>query len=310
MSALGEVLGEYLRLRRALGHKLDDAGRQLAKFVSYLDDIGAETVTVENVLGFVLDPDLDPMTMTPARRLTAVRGFARYLAGIDQRAEIPPAGLVVSRRPRRRTPWVFSDDDVATLIEYARATTPFPFRAATLTAIIGLLAVTGMRIGEAIRLERDDVDWDEAVIRVRGTKFMKSRDVPVSPTTIDALAAYARLRDTTFPKPTSSAFFVSLSGAPVAYSYFQATFRKAVVAAGIGAGSAIQPRVHDLRHAFAVKTLLSWYRAGLDVDVLLPRLSTYLGHREPRFTYGYLTATPELLGYAAARLDAARPATP
>jgi len=308
VSPLEATAADYLRLRRALGHKLDDAGRQLAKFVVYLDDIGAETVTVENALGFVLDPDLDPATMTPARRLTAVRGFARYLAGMDPRTEIPPAGLV-SWRPRRRSPWVFSDEDVAALIRSARASTPFPFRAATLTTMIGLLAVSGMRVGEAIRLKRGDVDWDDAVVLVRGTKFMKGRNVPASPTT-DALAAYTRLRDTTFPEPRTTSFFVSLGGGPVAYSYFQATFRKAVVAAGIGAGSPIRPRVHDLRHAFAVRTLLGWYRAGLDVDALLPRLSTYLGHREPRFTYGYLTATPELLGCAAARLEAAQTETP
>lgn len=309
MSALGDVAGDYLRLRRALGHRLDDAGRQLAKFVSYMDDIGEETVTMENALGFVLDPELDPATVTPARRLTAVRGFARYLAGIDWHTEIPPAGLV-SWRARRRTPWVFSDEDVAALIRSARASTPFPFRAATLTAMIGLLAVSGMRVGEAIRLGRDDVDWDDAVILVRDTKFMKDRNIPVSPTTIDALAGYAHLRNTIFPEQRTSTFFVSLGGAPVAYSYFQATFHKAVVAAGIGANSPIRPRVHDLRHAFAVRTLLGWYQAGLDVDALLPRLSTYLGHREPRFTYGYLTATPELLGFAASRLEAAQQATP
>ncbi len=309
MSAVGDAAGDYLQLRRALGHKLDDAGRQLAKFVSYLDDIGAETVTVENALGFVLDPSLDPSTVTSSRRLTAVRGFARYLAGIDSRAEVPPAGLV-SCRARRRTPWVFSDEDVAALIRAARASTPFPFRAATLTAMIGLLAVSGMRVGEVIRLERGDVDWDDSVILVRNTKFMKDRDVPVSATTIEALVGYARLRDTTFPEPSSPSFFVSLGGAPVVYSYFQTTFHNAVVSAGIGAGSPIRPRVHDLRHAFTVRTLVGWYQAGLDVDALLPRLSTYLGHREPRFTYGYLTATPELLGYAAARLEAARSATP
>lgn len=309
MSALAEAVGNYLRLRHALGHKLDDAGRQLSKFVAYLDDIGAEAVTVDNTLGFVLDADLDPATTTPARRLTAVRDFARYQAGFDPRTQVPPAGLV-SWRARRRTPWVFSDEDVVTLIRSARASTPFPFRAATLATMIGLLAVSGMRVGEAIRLERGDVDWHDAVILVRDTKFMKSRNIPVSPTTIDALARYARVRDTTFPEPATSMFFVSLVGGPVAYSHFQTTFHKAVVAAGIGASSPIQPRVHDLRHAFAVRTLLGWYRAGLDVDRLLPRLSTYLGHREPRFTYGYLTATPELLGYAAERLEAAQSATP
>ena len=147
-----------------------------------------------------------------------------------------------------------------------------------------------MRVGEALRLGRGDIDWDTAVIQVRGTKFNKGRDVPVSESTIAALAGYARQRDRRCP--VTARLFVSLAGTPVAYSHFSATFRGAVTAAGIGAGTAIRPRIHDLRHSFAVRTLLGWHRAGLDAEALLPRLSTYLGHREPRFTYRYLTATP------------------
>jgi integrase/recombinase XerD len=305
MSPLEAALGDYLQLRRALGHKLDDVGRHLARFVVYLDDIGEETVTMKTAMAFVLDADLDPASSVPSRRLTAVRGFARHLTGSDARTEIPPAG-VVSYRARRRNPYLFSDDDVNAVAACARASTPFPLRAATLTTMIGLLAATGMRVGEAIRLDRDDFDFDDAVILVRDTKFSKGRNVPVSASTIDALAAYARLRDRA--RPATTRFFMSLSGTPVAYSHFGATFRHAVIASGIAAGSPIQPRVHDLRHSFAVRTLLGWYRAGLDIDALLPRLSTYLGHREPRFTYHYLTATPELLGAAAARLEAARQA--
>jgi integrase/recombinase XerD len=252
------------------------------------------------VMGFVLDPDLDPATTVPSRRLTAVRGFARHLSGIDARTEIPPAGLV-SDRPRRRTPFVFSDADVDAVARSAAASTPFPFRAATLTTMIGLLAATGLRVGEAIRLDRDDVDWDQGLLRVRNTKFGKGRDVPVSPSTLDALSAYRRRRDNS--RPASPRLFVSLSGAPVAYTHFGLTFRRAVDAAGIAAGCPIRPRAHDLRHSFAIRTLLGWYRDGLDVEALLPRLSTYMGHAEPRFTYRYLTATPELLGQAAARLD-------
>jgi integrase/recombinase XerD len=307
MSPLEAALGDYLRLRRALGHKLDDAGRQLARFVAYLDDTGAETVTMETALGFVLDPHLDPASTNPARRLTAVRGFARHLAGTDARTEIPPAGLV-TYRARRRTPYLFSDDDVAAVVRCARASTPFPFRAETLTTLIGLLKVTGMRVGEAIRLDHCDIDWEDAVILVRNTKFGKGRNVPVSATTIEALATYAHQRDRT--RPATTRFFVSLAGTPVAYSHFSLTFRNAVDAAGIGDGSPPRPRVHDLRHTFAVRTLLGWYRAGLDVEALLPRLSTYLGHREPRNTYWYLTATPELLGHAAARLEASQAVVP
>lgn len=301
MSALEATLADYLGLRRALGHKLDDAGRHLAKFVAHLNDAGEDTVTMHTVLGFVLDPDLDPASTVPSRRLTAVRGFARHLSGIDPRTEIPPAGLV-SDRPRRRTPFVFCDADVDAVARSAAASTPFPFRAATLTTMIGLLAATGLRVGEAIRLDRDEVDWDQALLRVRNTKFGKGRDVPVSPSTLDALVAYRRQRDKR--RPASPRLFVSLSGTPVAYSHFGLTFRRAVDTAGLGAGGPIRPRAHDLRHSFAIRTLLGWYRDGLDVEALLPRLSAYMGHAEPRFTYHYLTATPELLGEAAARLEA------
>jgi integrase len=307
MSPLEAALVDYLGLRRALGHKLDDAGRQLARFVAYLDDVGADTVTMETALGFVLDPDLDPASTNPGRRLTAVRGFARHLAGSNADTEIPPAGLV-SYRARRRTPYLFSDDDVAAVIRCARTLARWPFRAETQATLIGLLAVTGMRVGEVLRLEPSDIDWADAVIMVRDTKFGKGRNVPVSASTIEALADYRHRRDQT--RAVTTRLFVSHAGTPVAYSYFGATFRKAVAASGIGEGSPVWPRVHDLRHSFAVRTLLGWYRAGLDVEALLPRLSTYLGHREPRFTYTYLTATPELLGHASARLEAAQAVTP
>jgi integrase/recombinase XerD len=307
VTPLETALEDYLRLRRALGHKLEDSGRQLARFVTYLDFAGAGTVSMQAALAFVLDPDLDPASTVPGRRLTAVRGFARYLSGLDSATEVPPAGLVASRA-RHRVPHIFSDEDIAAVVRHATGSTPFPFRQATLAAIIGLLAVTGMRVGEALRLGRADIDWDEAVICVRETKFGKSRNVPVAPSTIQALAAYARRRDQA--RPATTRLFVSLSGTPVAYSHFSATFRGAVTAAGIGAGTGIRPRIHDLRHSFAVRTLLGWHRAGLDAEALLPRLSTYLGHREPRFTYRYLTATPELLGLAAARLEAAQAVAP
>ncbi len=303
MSPLDAALGDYLRLRRALGHDLDDAGRQLAKFVVHMQRIGAQTITMETVLGFVLDPGLDPASTIPFRRLTAVRGFARHLSGVDARTEIPPPGLVTNRA-RRRTPHLFTDEDVSQVARLARASTPSPFRAETLATLIGLLAATGMRVGEALRLDRGEVDWEDAVILVRDSKFHKGRNVPVSASTIEALAAYDQRRDR--PKPSGTRLFVSLAGTPVIYANFFKTFHGAVVAARIGKHSGVSPRMHDLRHSFAVRTLLGWHRAGLDVEALLPRLSTYLGHREPRFTYTYLTSTPELLGYAAARLEAAR----
>jgi integrase len=301
MTALEEALADYLALRHSLGHKLAEAERQLRRFVAHLDAIGADTVTMAAAVAFVCDPDLDPASSVGAKRLHAVRGFARYLAGCDGRAEIPPAGLV-SYRDRRRRPHLFDDEEVKVLMATAAASAPSALRASNLVTVIGLLAVTGMRVGEALRLACDDVDVEEAVIVVRATKFNKSRHVPVSPTTMAALAAYAQRRDDVVA--ATATFFATAAGAPLAYSHFGVSFSRAVEAAGIGAGSGVRPRVHDLRHSFAVRTLLRWHREGRDVAALLPRLSTYLGHREPRSTYRYLTATPELLGHAARLLVA------
>lgn len=190
----------------------------------------------------------------------------------------------------------------------ASASARTAWRAATLETLIGLLAVTGLRVGEALRLAPADVDVDAAVVTVRATKFGKSRQAPVSATTAEALAGYARRRERDVA--TAATFFATASGAPVAYTHFGLTFRRAVDAAGIGAGSEVRPRVHDLRHSFAVSTLVRWHRDGLDVAGMLPRLSTYLGHREPRYTYRYLTATPELLSHAARLLEAHQGARP
>ena len=247
-------------------------------------------VTMAGTLAFVLDPDLDPASTTPAKRLMAVRGFTRYLSAIDPRTEVPPAGLV-SYRPSRRVPYLFSDQDVAAVVRAARASTPSAFRAETLASLIVLLAVTGMRVGEALRLDCCDLDWDQAVIKVRDTKFGKGRDVAVSASTAEALAAYRCRRDSR--KPPTTRLFVSLAGTPVIYSSFACAFRQAVRAAGVGAGGPVRPRVHDLRHSFAVRTLVGWYRAGLDVGgpaaqaVHLPRapgaaLHLPVPHRHPR----------------------------
>lgn len=249
----------------------------------------------------MLAPELDPNSSVPRKRLMAVRGFARYLTGIDSRTEVPPARLV-TYRSRRRVPHLFSDADVVAVIAQARGSTSSSFRADTLETLIGLLAATGMRVGEALRLEQTDIDWDEAVVLVRDTKFGKGRNVVVSPSTIDALATYRQSRDKM--RPGTARFFVSLAGTPLDYANFSSTFDNAVAAAEITERTR-RARIHDLRHSFAIRTLLGWYQGGRDVEALLPRLSTYLGHRDPTFTYQYLTSTPELLGYAAARLEAA-----
>ena len=175
--------------------------------------------------------------------------------------------------------------------------------AATHETLIGLLAATGLRIGEAIRLDRADINWADAVLTIRESKFGKTRMVPVLDSTLTSLERYARTRDRLCPQATTACFFASTTGTRLIYACAGRMFRRLRDRAGVGAGADHPPRIHDLRHTFAVATLLGWYRAGEDVEARLPILSTYLGHRDPRSTYWYLSAAPELLALAADRLE-------
>ena len=303
MSALSQHLDDYLRLRRMLGHDLAEAHRLLPRFVAYLDAHDLEFVTIQAALAWSLEPAVPARSTVPGHRWMVVRGFARYLSGIDPQTEIPPAGMV--RIPREwRPPFIYSDSEVLALMEQASRSIPQPLRAATYQTLIGLLATAGLRIGEALRLDRGDLDWTEGVLRIRRSKFQKSRLVPLTASTLDALERYDHLRGELCPEPNTEAFFVSLRGTRVIYETVWPTHRMLCTLAGVGARSPVTPRVHDHRHTFAVKTLLGWYRDGLDVPSRLPWLSTYLGHREPRYTYHYLSAAPELLAHAARLLDA------
>lgn len=302
MSTFGQQAEQYLRLRQALGHELADAHRLLPRFVTYLDSADASTITVELALAWVQRPDAQPTSSVWSRRMTVARGFARHMSGIDPVTEVPPLGLVTYRQ-RWRPPFIYSTDHVVALMAEVPQLIPTPLRAATVKTLIGLLSATGMRVGEAIRLDRADIDWAEGVATVRDSKFGKSREVPVEPSVVDALAAYASLRDQYLRRPSCSTFFSSSRGKPVIYSDFGTTFRQLLVGSGVGATSPVRPRIHDLRHSMAVHTLIRWYQAGEDVNALLPRLSTYLGHLTPGYTYWYLSAAPELLALAAERLE-------
>jgi integrase/recombinase XerD len=304
MSALEQSLADYLRLRRSLGHELAEASWLLPGFVAYLDARGARTVTIDAALEWVTQAQTGSGTSVGPRRMTAVRGFARYLAGIDADTEVPPVRLMPHRQ-RWRLPFIYSPTDIDTVIEQARSSIISPLRAATYATLIGLLAASGMRIGEAIKLDRGDVDWGQGVLLIRESKFGKSRLVPLHASSMAALHNYAGLRDHLQPQPTDSSFFVSLTGKRLLYAVVSQTFRQLVDDAGVGADAPRPPRLHDLRHSFAVATLLDWYRTGEDVAAKIPSLSTYLGHREPSSTYWYLSAAPELLSLAAARQDTA-----
>lgn len=304
MSALEQALADYLQLRHSLGHQLAEAQWLLPDFVAYLDTQGLRTVTVQAALEWAQQSPSGRVTTVGPRRMTAARGFARYLSGIDADTEVPPLGLM-PRRQRWRPPFIYTPADVDMVRQLARQSIVSPLRAATYDTLIGLLAVSGLRIGEAIKLDRSDLDWNEGVLLIRESKFGKSRLVPLHPSSMQALSDYAVLRDQLQPRPKELSFFVSLKRKRLLYAVVQDTFRQLINTAGIGVDVISPPRLHDLRHSFAVRTLLSWYRAGDDVQAKMPSLSTYLGHREPAYTYWYLSAAPELLALAAARQDSA-----
>lgn len=302
MTGLRDALSDYLSLRRSLGFKLERPGQLLEDFTGYLDTAGAPTVTTELALAWATAPaDADPAWWRA--RLAATRPFARYLAAFIPGTEVPPAGLLPGPASRRAVPCLYSPAGIGALITAAAAIRT-PLRAATYQTLIGLLAVTGMRAGETIRLDRPDVDLRAGLLTIRESKFGKSRQLPLHATTVAALAGYATLRDQRHPRPATAAFFLSLTGTRLIYKNVHFTYHRLTQAAGLSPRSPqCRPRIHDLRHSFAVTTLLRWYQDGDDVAARLPLLSAWLGHADPASTYWYLTGTPELLALAATRLE-------
>jgi integrase len=302
MSPLEQAMHDYLQLRRSLGYDLAEARWLLPSFVSFLEAQGATTVTVATALAWAQQPPGRGGYSVAPRRMTMVRGFARYLAGTDPATEIPPLGLV-PHRPHWRPPFLFAPTDVDLMLAEAGRSLASPLRAATYQSLLGLLAASGLRIGEALKLDRSDIDWHEGVLLIRESKFHKSRLVPLHPSSLSALRGFEQVRDRLQPRPLEPSFFTSLTRKRLLYAVVAQVFRQLVDDVGIGAGAPSPPRLHDLRHSFAIRTLIGWYQAGEDVQARLPWLSTYLGHREPAHTYWYLSASPELLSLAAARQD-------
>ncbi len=304
MSGLAQAAEEYLAIRRALGFKLKRHGRLLPSFVAFLEDAGASFVSTDLALLWARQPEGSATWW--AARLSIVRGFARHLATVDARTQVPPLDLLASagRPSRRAVPYLYSSQDIAGLMAAARELRPL--QAATYETLVGLLAVSGMRVGEVIRLDRDDLHDEHSVVVVRDTKFGKSREVPLHETTLVALHGYLRRRDELCPKVTGPSLFISTTGTRLLYKVVQPTFARLCERAGLQPRSQrCRPRLHDLRHSLAVSTLLDWNRSGADVGALLPRLSTILGHADPASTYWYLEAAPELLAFATSRLQRA-----
>ena len=298
MSRLRQALVDYLAVRRALGYKLERDEKLLAQFLTYLEELGEDRVSTQAAVAWATQPSGAHRSWWSAR-LSIVRGFAAHLRAIDPATEVPPADLLPWQRCRA-TPYLYSDDDVAALMA-AAATLRTPHRVATYRTLIGLLAVTGMRIGEAIALDRGDFDAAAALLTIRQGKFGKSRQLPLQRSTADALRDYLGRPDR--PRGSALALLVSTRGTRLLYTNAQCTFQQLVRHAGLRPRSlACRPRLHDLRHSFAVRTILDGYRNGGEVGARLALLSTYLGHVDPGKTYHYLSAAPELLALASNRL--------
>jgi integrase len=246
---------------------------------------------------------------TQAGCLSAIRGFARYLSGINPKTEVPPTGLI--RRGHRPKPYIYSDDEIIRILDAARTHPSMPryaLKPHTLYCLFGLLSVTGMRLTEALNLKTEDIDWGQGVLSVGRSKFQKFRLVPLHASTLRRLRDYIKCRDLFFAerpwRRPENRVFVSTHGSTLTHTEIGTDFRMLTRRIGLRAiGARNGPRIHDLRHRFAVATLVRWYRTGKDVAPLLPVLSTYLGHVFITGTYWYLTCTAELTEAAAMRLD-------
>ena len=288
---------DYVVLRRALGYQLRGYDRLLDDLVSDLERAGTATLTIELAVAWATKPVHVPPFRWKAR-LGIARGFARYLQTLDPATQVPPTNLLAFRRSRP-APYLYNPSEIQALLD-ATDTLRLTLRAATHRTLLGLLTVTGMRVGEALALDRDNVDLHERRLVIRHAKG-GGRQLPLHPSTASELVSYARVRDQLCPAPKTPSFFVSTVGTRPIYECIRETFCELRVVAGLDTRRPI-PRIHDLRHSFAVETLLGWHRSGVDVAARLPLLGAWLGHRHPASTYYYLQAAPELLALAALRL--------
>lgn len=307
MIALGERLDGYLAVRRALGYRLARAEKLLAQFIAWMNARGETTIMTASALAWATLPEATGSGWH-AHRLSVVRGFATHLHALDPAHELIAQDLL-PQRPRRTVPYLYSDDEIRALMD-ASSVIPTPHRAATMRALIGLLAVTGMRIGEAIGLNQGDIDHQRGTLTIVEGKFGKSRQLAVHPTTTAALRAYLARGDRPVPTEPTEALFTSATGTRLTYCNVHLAFKRIVAHAGLVPRSTVcRPRPHDLRHTFAINTLLDAYRDdigdGEHIQARIALLCTYLGHVNPGSTYWYLQAAPELLALAADRLEVA-----
>ena len=303
MTDLHVAVNDYLVFRRALGFKLDRSGQLLNSFVVFLETREAVRITTDLAVEWATLP-AGAKPWWWSSRLSVVRGFALYVHGIDPTHEFVSAGLITARPPRA-TPYMYTEEDISALMNATDGLKPV-LRADTYRTLIAMLAVTGMRVSEALNLNDCDVDLSQGCLTVNATKFGKTRRLPLHSSTVDALGRYRAHRCRWQPAPLSPAFFVSIVGSRLHYPNVVGVFHQLLGIAGLSERrGGNRPRMHDFRHRFAVQSILDAYTDGLEVGPRFAALSTYLGHTRPTETYWYLSATPDLLGHAAELLDKA-----
>ena len=302
MNTLRKSVQDYLAMRHSLGFKLQDAGVGLLDFVAFMEQRHASHITTSRALKWAQKPTLQPTEW--ARRLSFVRGFARYHSAIDPRTQVPPDGLL-PYRPRRAQPYLYTSEEIRHLLHAAlNLSSTAVLRPWTYHGLLGLLSVSGLRISEALNLEVADVDLNEGVLTIRGAKFGKSRLLPLHCSTRQVLANYLTRREHFLAGRSAAYLFITgrgnrLDGGNVRHTFYALSRQIGLRSPAASHG----PRLHDFRHRFAVETLLKWYRSGEDVERRLPLLSTYLGHVHPSDTYWYLSLCPELMGLAVKLLE-------
>jgi len=307
MRAIRDALMQYIAVRRALGTQLREPAVTLGHFVEFLEREGAEFITINLAIRWAQEPQ-HVQRATWARRLTMVRRFAAWLSVFDPRTEIPP-NRILNARHRRNKPYIFTDQEIERLMaEAARLPSPKGLRALTQVTLIGLLAATSLRPGEALALNLRDVDLQSGILAIRHTKFGKSRFVPIEESTCAALAHYMKRRNEVCACCPADGFLISERGTRLGACAVRRTFAKISRAIGLRAtaeGRRIGrgPRLQDMRHTFATRKLIEWYRDGLDVGRELPKLTTYLGHVDVSHTYWYIEAVPELLHLATEQIS-------
>jgi integrase len=310
VSGLSAALAQYVEIRRALGSTLVEPASTLAQFVAFLEREGATHITTALAVQWAMAPQ-GVQRATWARRLSMVRRFATWRQAQDPQTEVPPCGVLPAHR-RRRRPHIFTDSEVRQLMaETAHLRSRTGLGPLSYATLIGLLAATGLRPGEALALDTTDVDRDAGLLTIRQSKFGKSRVVPIDDSTRDALREYETRRTALCPRPQSPALLLSEHGHRLGGNATRRMF--AVVSCAVGLRPPRQdrrwghgPRLQDLRHTFATRRLVEWYQAGVDVSRVLPTLATYLGHVGIGLTYWYIEAVPELLAHARTRLGSPR----